>query len=361
MLLPGGSAVAHSFNFVNALLVLKNDETFWVDVALNLDALALGLPSDTDPQQTADAVRAKSPEEVLQLIEAAKAMLLRRVGFRVDDSQAALEVVFPEYETALAKESEHPTVLGITARFSGRYVADAKSVRLNISRALGPVHLTIFEEHTGRSMWYVLSPGEEAPPFEINVLPQSQASSAPSVWRYLPLGYEHILPLGLDHILFVVGLFLLSPRLNPLLWQTAAFTVAHSVTLALSMLDVVSLPSHLVEPLIAASISYVAIENIVTDKLHVWRPIVVFCFGLLHGMGFAGALREVGLPEGSIVGPLLLFNLGVELGQLSVVLIALALVGWFRRARWYRKAIVIPVSLGIALTGVYWCVQRAIG
>ena len=125
VVLPAGSAVAHSFNFVNVLLILKNDETFWIDAALNLDALALGLPSDTDPQGTADTLRAATPEELAKLIEATKAMLLRRVGLRVDDAQVALEVSFPEFGTALATASEHPTVLGVTARFAGRYFADA--------------------------------------------------------------------------------------------------------------------------------------------------------------------------------------------------------------------------------------------
>lgn len=352
---------AHTFSFVDALLILKSDETFVLDVALNLDALALGLPADTDPQTTQAALEAMSGEERAKAIEATQAMLLKRVNVRVDDQLTALTVNFPEYGTPLATESEHPTVLGVTARFAGRYVAYAESIRLGVSRALGPVHLTIFEQHTGRSVWYVLGPGEEPPPFKPGVFPESQSDSAPAAWRYLLLGYEHILPLGLDHILFVVGLFLLSPKLRPLLWQTGAFTVAHSVTLALSMLDVVQLSPHVVEPLIAASIAYVAIENLLTDKLHPWRTIVIFCFGLLHGMGFAGALREVGLPNGSIVAPLLLFNLGVELGQLSVVLIAFSLVGWFRSAAWYRKVVVVPASVVIALVGAYWCVQRAIG
>lgn len=354
-------ALAHTFSFVDVLLVLKSDETFLVDVALNLDALALGLPADTDPQTTQAAILALSTEERNKVIEATQAMLLKRVNVRVDDELTPLTLTFPEFGTPLASESEHPTVLGITARFAGRYVAYAESIRVSVSRALGPVHLTIFEQHTGRSVWYVLGPGEEAPPFKPGVFQEKPTESAPAAWRYLLLGYEHILPLGLDHILFVVGLFLLSPKLRPLLWQTAAFTVAHSVTLALSMLDVVQLSPRIVEPLIAASIAYVAIENLLTDKLHPWRTVVVFCFGLLHGMGFAGALREVGLPGGSIVAPLLLFNIGVELGQLSVVLIALSLVGWFRRAHWYRKAIVIPISVVIALTGAYWCVQRAMG
>ncbi|MFN0135253.1 MAG: HupE/UreJ family protein, partial [Phycisphaerae bacterium] len=168
-----------------------------------------------------------------------------------------------------------------------------------------------------------------------------------------------ILPKGLDHILFVVGLFLLSNRMRPLLLQVSAFTIAHTVTLALSTYGVLRLPSSIVEPLIALSIAYVAIENLFTRELHVWRPALVFAFGLLHGMGFAGVLSELGLPEGEYVAALLSFNVGVELGQLAVILIAFVLVGWMRGRPDYRKFVVIPASTLIALIGLYWSVERA--
>ena len=132
------------------------------------------------------------------------------------------------------------------------------------------------------------------------------------VRQYLWLGYTHILPKGLDHILFVLGLFLLSPRLKTLLLQVTAFTIAHSITLGLSMYGIVSLPPRVVEPLIALSIAYVAIENLLTRELKPWRVALVFMFGLLHGLGFAGVLRELGLPRDEFLTALLTFNLGVE-------------------------------------------------
>ena len=128
--------------------------------------------------------------------------------------------------------------------------------------------------------------------------------------QYLWLGYTHILPQGLDHILFVIGLFLLSPRLKTLLLQVTAFTIAHSITLGLSMYGIVSLPPRVVEPLIALSIAYVAIENLLTRELKPWRVALVFTFGLLHGLGFAGVLRELGLPRAEFLTALLTFNAG---------------------------------------------------
>ena len=176
--------------------------------------------------------------------------------------------------------------------------------------------------------------------------------------QYLWLGYTHILPKGLDHILFVLGLFLLSPRLKPLLLQVTAFTIAHSITLGLSIYGVLSLPSRIVEPLIALSIVYVAIENVITRELKPWRLALVFMFGLLHGLGFAGVLRELGLPRGEFLTALLTFNVGVELGQLTIIAAALLIVAPFMGQSWYRRRIVIPASCAIAAIGVYWTITR---
>jgi hypothetical protein len=182
-------------------------------------------------------------------------------------------------------------------------------------------------------------------------------------WRivrlYLGLGFTHILPRGLDHVLFVLGIFLLATQLRAVMWQVSAFTVAHTITLALTVYGVVSLPSRIVEPLIALSIVYVAVENIFTSKLHAWRPAIVFCFGLLHGMGFAGVLSEIGLPRSEFVPALLSFNAGVECGQLAVIFTAFLLLGMpFRRKEWYRSRVVVAGSLMIAAVGLYWSVQR---
>ena len=179
--------------------------------------------------------------------------------------------------------------------------------------------------------------------------------------QYLWLGYTHILPKGLDHILFVLGIFLLSPRWRTMLLQVTAFTVAHSITLGLSIYGIVSLPSRIVEPLIALSIAYVAIENLVTRELKPWRLALVFMFGLLHGLGFAGVLRELGLPREEFLTALVTFNLGVEGGQLTVIAAALLLVAPFMKKGWYRQGVVIPASLVIAAIGLYWTITRLSG
>jgi len=177
--------------------------------------------------------------------------------------------------------------------------------------------------------------------------------------RYVTLGFTHILPKGLDHVLFVLGVFLLSRRIRPILMQVSAFTIAHSITLGLSMYGLVSVSPSIVEPLIALSIAYIAIENLLFAKFRPWRVALVFSFGLLHGLGFAGALKEVGLPRSEFVTALIGFNAGVELGQLAVITAAFLAVGyWYGDRIWYRRRVVLPASACIACLGVFWTVQR---
>lgn len=159
----------------------------------------------------------------------------------------------------------------------------------------------------------------------------------------------------------MLGLFFFSLRLSPLLWQVTAFTLAHTVTLALASTGVVSVPASIVEPLIAASIVYVAVENIFGGKGQIgWSRIaLVFGFGLLHGLGFASVLGDVGLPDGRFVVALIGFNIGVELGQLAVIAAAFVLLALpFGRREWYRQVIAIPASLAIAGIGAWWTFER---
>lgn len=180
-----------------------------------------------------------------------------------------------------------------------------------------------------------------------------------TIKTYTVAGFEHILPKGFDHILFIIGIFLLSIRLKPLLWQVTMFTLAHSITLSLAMLGVFTLPANIVEPLIALSIAYVGIENIFFKEIKPWRLVIVFAFGLLHGMGFASMLADFGMPENAFATALIFFNIGVELGQLTIIAICFfGLSLWFRHKQWYRNMIIVPLSLIISLTGLYWAYDR---
>jgi hypothetical protein len=179
------------------------------------------------------------------------------------------------------------------------------------------------------------------------------------VWYYLQLGVRHIIPDGFDHILFVVSLCLLSTRLKTILWQATAFTVAHSITLALSMKNIIVAPSVLVEPIISLSILFVAVENMLLTRLKPWRVGIVFLFGLIHGMGFASSLNEIGLPRNQFYTSILSFNAGVEIGQVAIITsVFLLLVIPMGRKSWYRRNAVYPISALIGCIAAFWTIQR---
>jgi hypothetical protein len=281
------AASAHPLTFTDTTVVLQRNGTFQADLVVDLDALALGAPQSADDAELVAALRGLSPAEFETAVERLRRLFQRRVRLRFDGDPAPFDVSFPDYGAPAATESTIPTVLGLTARLTGAVPAGATELEFFASRAFAEVNLTIRDDRRGVTRQTLLERGARSDPF-----PLSGPAAPPGAWsaagRYLRLGFVHILPRGMDHILFVLGLFLLGARLRPLVWQVSAFTVAHAVTLSLAIFDVVSLPTRVVEPLIALSIVYVAVENVLTDRLTPWRPATVFLFGLLHGLGFAG-------------------------------------------------------------------------
>lgn len=173
-------------------------------------------------------------------------------------------------------------------------------------------------------------------------------------------GFIHVIPEGLDHILFVLGVFLMTRKWKPLLLQVSAFTVAHTLTLWLAAAGIVKVPASIVEPVIAASIAAVALENIFHRNYTHWRLLVVFAFGLIHGLGFAGAMSARLNSTSSLIVGLLGINVGVELGQLAVIALALIATCWISSASSYRKYVVIPGSILIAVAGVWWVIERTL-
>ncbi len=270
-----------------------------------------------------------------------------------------------------------PIKLGLSARAS--LPANATSFQIRFPEMLGDLILTI--ERPGQEVVAVpLQANELSPEFGVAISteesaasPQNQSPSNPEhaqpvkdsegTWsvfaRFTALGFLHIIDRrALDHCLFVLGLFLLSPRLKPVLLQISAFTVAHTITLTLTSLHVIGLPAHIVEPAIAASVAFVGIENLFAKKVDAKRTAVSFCFGLVHGMGVATAFNEAGFPAGRLVPSLGAFTVGVEAGHLAVLAGAFAVLAWSRGKPWYRARVSIPISLAISAIALVWFVQR---
>ncbi|MGB1009890.1 MAG: HupE/UreJ family protein [Thiolinea sp.] len=346
-------------------LQLEDEQQYQLTIKLNLEALLAGVGQehdDTDDSAQAGAynqLRQLTPQQLEQRWQESAATFTSDLTLNADGVRQQPEfssISIPEVgDTNLARDS------AIT--FNGQLPAGAGKLDWSWPERYGTHVLRISTPQQEDFHTAFLNAGTASDAIMLNGTNGSAATS--SLWSifsdYVVIGFEHIIPKGLDHILFVIGLFLLSASFGALLWQVTSFTLAHSVTLALGMLGWVQISPSIVEPLIAASIIYVCLENVFSEQLSRWRPVVIFAFGLLHGLGFASVLTEIGLaPEHFALG-LLAFNIGVELGQLSVIFLCFLLVGfWFRKRSWYRKAITIPASLVIAGIGLYWLLERTV-
>ena len=180
--------------------------------------------------------------------------------------------------------------------------------------------------------------------------------------KYLFLGIEHIIPKGLDHMLFIIGLFLFSNLIRPLLLQVTMFTIAHTITLVIASLSLIKVNASIIEPLIALSIVYIGVENIFKKYSNTKiRYYVIFLFGLLHGLGFALVLKDVGLDYSNLLINLVSFNIGVEIAQIFILFLLYLTIGlFFSKKKYYKIIFQIPLSLFISLIAIYWFVERII-
>ena len=180
-----------------------------------------------------------------------------------------------------------------------------------------------------------------------------------SFGQFLTLGIKHIV-FGFDHLLFLFALLLVVTKFSEIAKIVTFFTIAHSITLSLVALNIISVPSFLVEPIIAVSIIYVGLENVFkTEQKKRW--LIAYVFGLVHGLGFASVLQEIGIGGGiSAVMPLLSFNLGVEIGQFAIILLVLPILWKFQQQTFYKQNFVPICSVLIAIAGLYWLIERTL-
>ena len=349
MILLAGATIpicAHEIGTTRVAVLFEQGRTYDITVVTDATSLAdkLTTLAGTQSPGEIDAARLQS------LLGSLDGTFRRRVNIGFDGSPVTPAIAY----------SVEPAAGGYiaTIRMTGEIPRSAKQFQWTYGWTFASYGLTVRDSSTANPSTEWLEGNQTSTPYVL-AAPSPSTTRWVTSWRYLVLGFTHILPLGLDHMLFVLGLYLLSGRLRTVLLQVSAFTIAHSITLGLSMYGLFSAPSRIVEPMIALSIAYVAIENIFVTRLKPWRVALVFGFGLLHGLGFAGALKELGLPRAEFLTALLTFNAGVEAGQMTVIGAAFLLFGWHYSERaWYRGRIVVPMSIVIATTAVYWTITR---
>ncbi len=342
------AANAHEIGTSRVAVLLHDGRTYDVEIVTDATALAEKLEA-SGGGQLANGLQAA---QLQTLIAGYEERFRQRIQLAFDDQPVQPAITF---SVVPAIDASAPAA---TIHLTGEIPAAARNFTWKFGWTFAAYALTVRTDAAENPTTQWLEGGQSSAPFALNTV-APQINRVRTALRYLKLGFTHIMPNGIDHMLFVLGIYLLSNRARTVLWQVSAFTLAHSITLGLSMYGLVSVPPRIVEPLIALSIAYVAIENIFLSELKSWRIALVFGFGLLHGMGFAGALKELGLPRSEFLTALVTFNVGVEAGQLAVIAAAFLLVGWHWSNRtWYRARVVIPTSAAIACMAIYWTIER---
>ncbi len=334
---------------------------YTIEINANLEALITGIGAthknteESPKAQTYNALRQLPPTALSKRIRAFMPAFLGGIDITFDDRPADLKLA----HVSVPKVGDLALPRHTKITLTGTAPTGEPILTWRYARVFGDSVFRVQGAIGGEMVAFWLKNGERSPPMRVRG--GSNQSFTGLAWQYVEVGFTHIIPLGLDHILFVLGLYFLSNRLRPLIIQVSSFTVAHTFTLALSMLDLMSISPAIIEPLIALSIVFVAVENWFTDRLQPWRPFLIFGFGLIHGFGFAGVLREINLATTDFATSLIFFNVGVELGQLAVIAIAYGALGfWASKKAWYRSRIVRPLTVLIGTTGFFWFLERVL-
>lgn len=333
-----------------------------VRIDLSLEAVMTGIGTQYKNTRDApnsveyDKLRALSAKALRQSFKAFEADFLNSFQLSINNKIQILNLSDAKIDIIGYKKRPRKTILTYVVQLGER----PKTLRWQYNKTYGDSALRyqIFKQNEYNwSQWQWLRDGKSSGIININ---QPQSSS--NIQRFLQftnIGFSHVIPLGWDHILFILGMALSSLLWRKLLLLVSSFTLAHTLTLGLGVLGVVEVSARIVEPLIAFSIAYVAIENLLNHQSIQRKSVIVFLFGLIHGMGFASLLKSFEMPANSFLTTLIGFNLGVELAQIVIVLLVVALLlilGFFQLN--LRKFAIVPISVVIAFIGIWWGFER---
>ena len=351
---------AHEIQPIIADISIIEDDV-QIDLALNIEIalseIDASLITDTNNSKNADvydALRQLNSEELKTEIHSNAETFLDKVKLLVDDARLPLKISAISVEDGVDLSLPRRTTLTLMANLP----SNNAPVVVGFDKTLGAFAIRQQDPSIDPDDLYTdfMNAGQFSQPIPRGGKVERSWQEITS--QYIISGIAHIIPKGLDHIIFIMGLFFFSPKWRPLLMQVTVFTLAHSFTLILATLGLISISASIVEPLIALSIVWIGIENVIRPKIGVSRLAVIFTFGLLHGLGFAFVLGEVGLAGSAFVISLVAFNIGVELGQLLVLAPLLVMGAFIGGHAKYRRRVEVPVSSMIALIGLYWFIER---
>ena len=329
-----------------------------LSIQLNLEAIIAGIKtkhSNTEESEKSEEyqdLRKMSPEILLKQFNSKVKNFANKINLTSSNSNLDLTLV----SVVIPKVGNTDIIRDTIVTFDIQNIKEER-FKFYWDKNLGSIILRINSIHNKPLYTELIEDGKKSKFFSIKN--KTEVGLFQNIKEYTLLGFKHIIPKGLDHILFVLALFLLSPKLRPLVLQISIFTLAHTITLFLGALKIITIPAIIIEPIIALSICFIAIENLFTENIRRTRPYIIFIFGLLHGLGFAGVLNEIGISTNLFVVSLISFNVGVELGQISVIILSYILIALlFQKKSWYQNRVTKPISMIIASIGFYWFIQR---
>jgi len=330
-----------------------------LSIQLNLEAIIAGI--DTKHSNTEESEKS---EEYQNLREMNPAILLSKFSSKVKNFDNKINLITLNSDLNLILISvivpqvgNASTVRDTIINFDIQNIKEEEEIKFSWDKNLGSIILRVNSIYNKPLYTELIENGKKSKWFSVKN--KTEVGLFQNIKEYTLLGFKHIIPKGLDHILFVLALFLLSPKLRPLVLQVSIFTFAHTITLFLGALNIIAITAIIVEPIIALSICFIAIENLFTKNIRRTRPYIIFIFGLLHGLGFAGVLNEIGISTNLFIVSLISFNVGVELGQISVIILSYILIALlFQKKSWYRNKVTKPISIIIASIGFYWFIER---
>ena len=341
-------------------IILDNIATifFGINAEIVLADINASKYSDTNDAPEADKYnyfRSLPDSDLINLIEERWEEFSEKIEIRSNGQVLVLNLIKVNIEDEKNIELPRDTFIKVESKIESTF--DVK-----FDKSFGSVVIRQFEDFTKEKILFAeyLQPEETSPILS----PETNQSYLKTAFEYLIVGFEHIIPKGLDHILFILGIFFYSIKFKPLLMQVTMFTLAHSLTLILATFGILLIPAFIIEPLIALSISYVAFENIFKKrfekikKASLVRYIIIFIFGLIHGLGFAFVLSDIGLDTNQLILSLISFNIGVEIAQIGIVIVMFLLMIIPSKKTWYKNLVKIPISLAIGMVGLYWFIER---